>query len=161
MRTLFCAALAGLAFAAPAEAQLLHDSKLYVGTLSCNVSGSVGFIFGSTKELSCVLVRPDGSSEDYGGKVNRFGIDIGFTKAMHVLWHVYSLSESAPAGALAGDYLGKQQSITLGGTAGSTVLVGGANGAIILDSVAIHGGHDGYNFADGLAEISLSQGGGL
>ena len=42
-----------------------------------------------------------------------------------------------------------------------TVLVGGANGAIILASVAIHGGHDGYNFADGLADISLSQGDGL
>lgn len=159
MRTVICAALVGLAFAAPAEAQLLHNSKLYVGTLSCNVSGSVGFVFGSTKELSCVLVRPDGSAEDYHGRVNRFGIDLGFTKAMHVLWHVYSLSESAPAGALAGDYMGRQESITLGGTARSNILVGGANEAILLDSVAIRGGHNGYNFADGLAEISLSQSG--
>ncbi len=161
MRTVVCAALAGLAFAAPAEAQLLHNSKLYVGTLSCNVSGGVGFVFGSTKKLSCVLVRPDGSSEDYRGRVNRFGIDLGFTKAMHVLWHVYSLSESAPAGALAGDYMGRQESITLGGIARSNILVGGANEAILLDSVAIRGGHNGYNFADGLAEISLSRGGDL
>jgi len=158
MRTVICAALVGVAFAAPVKAQLLHNSKLYVGTLSCNVSGSTGFIFGSTKTLNCVLVRPNGTAEDYSGSINRFGIDIGYTKAIQVLWHVYSMSEAAPAGALAGDYVGSQQSITLGGRAGGSALVGGANGAIVLDSVAIQGGHDGYNFADGVAEISLSQG---
>ena len=88
MRTVICAALVSFALAATAEAQSLQNSKLYVGTLSCNVSGSVGFLFGSTKDLGCVLVRPNGSSEVYRGEINRFGIDIGFTRAMHVLWHV-------------------------------------------------------------------------
>ena len=157
MRTVICAALVSFALAATAEAQSLQNSKLYVGTLSCNVSGSVGFLFGSTKDLGCVLVRPNGSSEVYRGEINRFGIDIGFTRAMHVLWHVYSLSESAPVGALAGDYVGTQESIALGGRVGGNALIGGTNRTIVLDSVAIQGGHNGYNFADGIAEISLNQ----
>jgi Protein of unknown function (DUF992) len=139
-----------------AQAQLLGKSKLYVGALSCNVSGSVGFIFGSTKNLSCILIRPNGSSELYDGTINRFGIDIGFTKAVHVVWHVYSLNENAPSGALAGNYVGTQTSVALGGTAGGNALLGGGNDAIILQSVVVQGGNTGINFADGIAEMSLT-----
>jgi hypothetical protein len=35
--------------------------------------------------------------------------------------------------------------------------VGGANNAIILNSVAIQGGHTGLNLADGIADISLAR----
>jgi hypothetical protein len=141
---------------ASAQAQLLGKSKLYVGALSCNVSGSVGFIFGSTKSLGCILVRSNGSAEVYDGTINRFGIDIGFTKAIHVVWHVYSLDESAPQGVLAGNYAGTEASVALGGTAGGNALLGGANNAIVLQSVVVQGGNTGINFADGIAEMSLA-----
>lgn len=140
-----------------AHAQLFGNSKLYVGALSCNVSGSVGFIFGSSKNLNCILVRSDGTSETYTGTINRFGIDIGFTKAIHLVWHVYSLDEKAPPGVLAGNYVGSQTAVSVGGTADSYTLVGGANHAIILNSVAIQGGHTGLNLADGIADISLAR----
>jgi hypothetical protein len=140
-----------------ANAQLFGNSKLYVGALSCNISGSVGFIFGSSKDLNCILIRSDGTSELYTGKINRFGIDIGFTKAIHLVWHVYSLDEKAPPGALAGNYVGSQTSVSWGGTADTYTLVGGANHAIILNSVAVQGGHTGLNLADGIADISLVQ----
>ena len=79
------ACLALVAFSGAGQAQLFKNSKLYVGALSCTVSGSVGLIFGSSKDLSCILVRSNGTSELYRGSIKRFGIDIGFTKATHVV----------------------------------------------------------------------------
>jgi hypothetical protein len=154
--TVIGAASALFAVSPAAHAQLFGDSKLYVGTLTCNVSGGVGYIFGGTKELNCLLIRPNGESESYTGRINRFGIDIGYTKAMHVAWHVYSIAENAPVGVLAGNYGGTQASITAGGTAGSNALYGGGNNSIILTSVVIQGGQKGFNFADGIAEMSLT-----
>ena len=77
----------------------MTKTKYYIGTLNCNVSGSVGLIFGSSKDLSCVFVTNTGQTERYEGSIKRFGVDIGFTKATHVLWHVYSLGTDRAAGA--------------------------------------------------------------
>ena len=155
--TILIALVASMTVGRSADAQLLGNNKLYVGALSCNVGGSVGFIFGSSKDLNCILVRSNQTSELYSGRINRFGIDIGFTKALHLVWHVYSLDEKAPPGALTGNYVGSQTSVSVGGSADSYTLVGGANNAIILNSVAIQGGHTGLNLADGIADISLAR----
>ena len=32
------------------------NSQVYIGALSCNVSGGSGYVFGSTKDLSCVYL---------------------------------------------------------------------------------------------------------
>jgi hypothetical protein len=32
------------------------NSQVYIGALTCNVSGSTGYVFGSTKDLSCVYL---------------------------------------------------------------------------------------------------------
>jgi hypothetical protein len=135
-----------------AEAQT--QIKAYIGALSCNVSGSVGFIFGSTKELSCVFLTINGSSELYHGSIDRFGIDIGYTNAIHVVWHVYSLGSDRGAGVLGGKYVGSQGSVTIGSGAGGNILLGGRNHEIVLQSASIQG-NAGYNFADGIAEITL------
>ena len=147
------AALAACVAATPGQTQT--RSKLYIGTLSCNVSGSVGLIFGSSKELGCILVRSNGTSELYKGSIKRFGIDIGFTKAAHVVWHVYSLDERAPPGALDGEFAGTQESVALGFGVGGNALFGGRSNSIILDSVVIQKDRSGVNFADGIAEMSL------
>src|SRR5262249_6806958 len=34
-----------------------------VGTLTCDVAGGVGFVFGSSKELSCLFNRSNGTAE--------------------------------------------------------------------------------------------------
>ena len=34
-----------------------------VGSLTCNVSGGIGFVFGSSKTLSCLFNRTDGVAE--------------------------------------------------------------------------------------------------
>lgn len=151
------AATAVAAISTPAaHAQMFGNSKLYVGTLNCSESGSIGLIFGSTKELHCLLIRPNGSAESYNGKINRFGIDIGFTKPIHVAWHVYSLAESAPEGVLAGQYVGGQQSVAVGATAGGNGLVGSGN-SIVLTSVVVQTEKSGLNLADGIAEMTLSR----
>jgi hypothetical protein len=147
------ATMFGLALGAQAHAQ--GRPKAYIGALSCNVSGSVGFILGSTKELSCVFLTVNGTSELYRGSIDRFGIDIGYTKAIHVLWHVYSLGSDRGAGALGGKYLGSQGSITFGSGVGGNLLLGGRNNEIVLQTAGMQG-NAGYNFADGIAEISLT-----
>ena len=39
------------------------NSQVYIGALTCNVSGGSGYIFGSTKDLSCVYLTKAKTSE--------------------------------------------------------------------------------------------------
>jgi hypothetical protein len=123
------------------------------GTLSCNVTGSAGFIFGSTKTLSCIFARTDGLAERYDGEIKRFGVDIGFTKEAQVMWLVFAPGVVAP-GALDGNYAGAAVQAVLGRGMGSNVLAGGSNKQISLQPVSVAGA-EGLNVAGGLAEISL------
>src|SRR5215475_7081065 len=61
-----------------------------VGSLSCTVAGGTGLIFGSTKALSCIFTRTNGSGERYVGEVKRFGIDIGYTQEAQIVWLVFA-----------------------------------------------------------------------
>ena len=135
--------------------QFLTKTKYYIGTLNCNVSGSVGLLFGSSKDLSCVFVTTAGATETYQGSITKFGIDIGFTKAAHVMWNVYSLGTDRGAGALNGQFAGGQQSLSVGASAGTTGLFGGRNNEIVLESLAFAQKDAGLNFADGVAEMTL------
>ena len=123
------------------------------GTLSCNVTGGVGFIFGSTTALSCIFVRTDGLAERYEGQIKRLGVDIGFTKEAQVMWLVFAPGVVAP-GALAGSYAGAAVQAALGAGMGSNVLAGGNYEQISLQPVSVAGA-EGLNMAGGLAEISL------
>ena len=159
MKKMLSAAAAALVttimLSASAQAQPLTKTKYYIGSLNCNVSGSTGLIFGSSKELTCVFVTTDGGSENYQGSIKKFGIDIGFTKAAHVLWHVYSLGTDRGPGALNGQFAGGQASLAAGASAGSSGLYGGRRDEIILESVAITQKKSGLNVADGVEEMTL------
>src|ERR1700675_613287 len=89
------------------------QSGANVGSLNCIVAGGVGFVFGSSKELSCLFTRTDGKAERYSGSVKKFGVDIGFTKEAHIVWLVFAPGNIAP-GALAGSYGGATASATVG-----------------------------------------------
>jgi hypothetical protein len=43
--------------------------QVYIGALTCNVSGSTGYVFGSTKDLSCVYLTK--ASYCKGASANR------------------------------------------------------------------------------------------
>jgi hypothetical protein len=146
-------ALAVLAtLAVPAYA----DSGVNVGSLSCRVSGGVGFIFGSSKDMSCVFTRPDGTAEHYSGEVNKYGIDIGFTEESHMIWGVFAPGK-VEKGALAGNYGGATAEVAAGLGLGANVLVGGSNDQIALQPVSVEG-TVGLNVAAGVAQITLKPG---
>ena len=125
-----------------------------IGKLSCTVAGGVGFIFGSSKDLTCVFNRDDGRAEEYFGKVKRFGIDIGFTKEAHIIWLVAAPGYVEP-GALVGDYGGVTAAVAVGLGVGANVLVGGGQRQIALQPISVEGSV-GLNIAVGIAEIQLT-----
>jgi hypothetical protein len=134
----------------PAQSQ----SGANVGSLNCTVAGGIGFIFGSSKELSCLFTRTDGTAERYSGSVKKFGIDIGFTKEAHIVWLVFAPGNIAP-GALAGSYGGATASATVGVGVGANVLVGGSNKQITLQPVSVEGSV-GLSVAAGIGAVDLN-----
>jgi hypothetical protein len=142
--------------ATPGTVQATGKSGVNVGSLTCNVAGGVGFIFGSTKDLECLLVRSDGIAEPYHGAIKRFGVDIGFTKEAHVVWLVFAPGAVTP-GALAGDYAGVSAAVSAGLGLGANVLVGGSNKQISLQPLSVEGSV-GLNVAAGIAQITLKPG---
>ena len=69
-----------LAFGLLSTAPVVAQTHVEVGLLSCVIEGGVGFIIGSSKELSCTFEPGDGRPpERYVGVVRKLGIDIGVT----------------------------------------------------------------------------------
>ena len=68
-------------FASAAQAQ----AGVKVGTLTCRVSGSTGFVFGSSRALDCVFAQTRGRREAYAGNISKFGVDVGYTPASVVI----------------------------------------------------------------------------
>jgi hypothetical protein len=152
MRSLIAAAAALMISAVPA----FSASGVNVGTLSCNVGGGMGFIFGSSKEMSCVFTHTDGHAEVYNGEINKYGVDIGFTKEAHMIWVVFAPGNVAP-GALAGNYGGATAEVSAGLGLGANVLVGGGSNQVALQPVSVSGSI-GVNVAAGVAQITLRPG---
>jgi len=146
-----CAALFALAVGGGAAQS---QSGANVGSLTCTVAGGVGFVFGSSKELSCLFTRTDGKAERYTGSIQKFGIDIGFTKESQIVWLVFAPGSIAP-GALSGSYGGATASGTVGAGIGANVLLGGSNKQITLQPVSVEGSV-GLNVAAGIGAVDLS-----
>jgi hypothetical protein len=146
------AAVTVASFAAPASA----GSGVNVGSLNCKVAGGSGFIFGSTKSLSCLFTRHDGTAERYTGEVKKYGVDLGFTEGAYMIWLVFAPG-NVKKGALAGDYAGATASAAVGLGLGANVLVGGSNDQIALQPASVEG-VQGLNVAAGFGQISLKAG---
>jgi len=146
-------AFVGAATLAMSGASFAQSGGVNVGSLQCRVSGGMGFVFGSSKDLDCLLVRADGKGERYVGTINKYGVDIGFTKEAQMVWLVFAPGTVAP-GALAGEYGGATASATVGAGVGANVLLGGSNKQITLQPVSVEGSA-GLNVAAGVAAVSL------
>lgn len=151
-RSLVAAAAALMISVAPA----LAESGVNVGSLSCKVAGGVGFIFGSSKDMSCIFTRPDGTAEAYHGSIDKYGVDIGFTEEAHMIWGVFAPGQVAE-GALAGTYGGATAEAAAGLGLGANVLIGGGNDQIALQPVSVQGSV-GLNVAAGVAKVTLRPG---
>ena len=150
-----CAALAivaAVALPAPTMAQAPNRTK--VGTLTCDISGGIGLIITSHKDVACMFTPSQpGPREVYTGSINKFGLDIGATTGGEMIWAVYAPS-TRKFGALAGHYAGASGEATVGAGVGANVLIGGSNRTVSLQPLSVQG-QTGLNLAVGVAELNL------
>jgi hypothetical protein len=130
-----------------------QDGAVRAGVLTCEVSGGTGFIFGSSKSLSCVF-ESDGGTDHYVGEINKFGIDIGVTGPATLSWAVLAPSSNLGEGVLAGSYVGASAEASAGVGAGANLLVGGSNDTISLQPLSVQG-QTGVNAALAVSELVL------
>ena len=131
------------AVSAPAAAQ--GAERVQAGVLSCDISGGLGLIIGSQKQVSCLFTPSQGGPREvYVGTISKFGLDIGATAG----------GRMERAGALAGRYGGVGGEATVGVGAGVNVLVGGSNRTVSLQPLAVEG-QAGLNVAGGVTELEL------
>ncbi len=107
------------------------NSRIYIGSLNCNVGGSTGLLLASRKSLDCVFLGKDGTqSAEYTGTIDKVGVDIGYTKAVHTIWRVYSLGTDRGPTNIGGTFVGEQGTVAAGSQAGGNWLYGGPNAEI-------------------------------
>jgi hypothetical protein len=124
------------------------------GWLNCNVSSGWGLILGSSRDLSCVYSPAQGAPERYLGRINKFGVDIGYLSGAVMEWAVVAPAADLSPGALAGDYLGATGSASVGFGVGANVLFGGFNRSVTLQPVSVEG-NQGLDVAGGIGAVSL------
>jgi len=152
------AGLAALAVAAavalPAPAMAQPPGRTKVGTLTCDISGGIGLIIASKKDVTCMFTPSQpGPREVYIGSISKFGVDLGATAGGEMIWAVYAPTNKL-FGALAGHYGGASAEATVGAGVGANVLVGGSNRTVGLQPVSIQG-QAGLNLAVGVAGLDL------
>ena len=146
------AALLWLAMLVPAQAQ--RPVWEQAGTLNCDVSGGIGFIVTSQRQINCLFTPSyPAPPEQYVGTITKVGLDIGFTGAGQLVWSVLQ-STTRRRGVLAGSYAGASAEATIGAGLGANVLVGGNDRSVALQPLSIQG-QVGLNVAAGIAEIAL------
>ena len=142
-------ALAGAFAAVPAQAQ-----NVQAGTLVCDVSGGVGMIIASQRDMACTFTNSRGEPEVYVGRIRRFGLDIGATTGGQIVWAVFAPSGRYSRGALAGTYSGASAEASVVAGLGANVLLGGSNRSFALQPVSLQG-QTGLNVAAGVADLQL------
>jgi hypothetical protein len=154
-RSLLSVAL-GVVLAASANLAQAQDKGLTVGTLECHEASGNGLVFMSTHDLNCTFsgLNKNGPVAHFTGKINRYGLDIGFTQNAVILWGVVSTSDKFTPGDLAGKYGGLTAQIGWGGGLGAHVLFGGTRQGFALQPISVEG-FNGANLAAGIAEVEL------
>lgn len=146
----------GTALAASAGLVQADTVGVTVGTLECHEASGAGLIFSSSRDLNCTFSGFDKNAQlvHYTGKINRYGVDIGFQQNAVILWGVVATSNRFSPGDLAGKYGGLTAQIGWGGGLGANVLFGGSNYGFALQPVSFQG-FNGANLALGIAEVEL------
>jgi len=80
----------------------LAQANVKVGSLRCDVSGGLGMIVTSAKDMQCVYTSSHGFHERYYGTIRKFGLDIGQTNRGVLAWAVFAPTAGARRGAEAG-----------------------------------------------------------
>lgn len=159
MRNLLVMAMA--AFALPALPALAQDAsqrtqRTEIGLLECDISGGIGYILGSSKDMTCVFTPSDGRPpQSFIGQVNRFGLDVGVTGQTAMKWFVLApIGSEMPAAELEGDYAGVGVEATALVGLGANVMIGGSADSFALQPLSVQG-QTGVNVAAGITEFEL------
>jgi hypothetical protein len=148
LSTLAVLALMAVAWPAPSMAQGREQTK--AGTLACDISGGIGLIVTSKKEVTCMFTPSQpGPREVYTGSISKFGLDLGATAGGEMVWAVYT-PITRRFGALTGHYGGAGPEPT----AGANILVGGSNRTVTLRPISVQG-QAGLNLAVDVAGLEL------
>jgi hypothetical protein len=148
------AALAFVAAVASPVPALAQGERTKAGTLACDISGGIGLIITSHKDVTCMFTPSQpGPREVYVGGINKFGLDLGATAGGEMVWAVYAPT-TRRFGALAGNYSGATAEATVGAGLGAYVLVGGSDRTVALQPLSVQG-QAGLNVAAGVAELIL------
>jgi hypothetical protein len=155
IRAVLCVAAltAAAASAQPASAQ----SNVKVGALRCEVSGGLGLIIASSKEMECRFTSAAGYTEHYYGAIRKFGLDIGATNRGILAWDVFAPTAGPLRHALAGEYIGVGASATVGAGVGANALVGGAGRSVTLQPLSVQA-QTGLDLAGGVSSMTLRPG---
>ena len=146
------AAIAAFSLSQPAFAE-----RTKIGELRCEVSGGLGLIITSSKELECRFRSARGGTEGYHGQINKFGLDLGGTDRGVLVWDVFGVTEGPLHHSLAGEYAGVGASATVGVGLGANAMVGGSNREFSLQPLSVQT-QTGLNIAAGVSSITLRPG---
>ena len=125
------------------------------GMLTCRTAPSLGLIIGSTQKLACQYRDNSGWTQDYFGRINRIGLDIGFTAGGIMAWGVIGSTGAVRPGVLTGRFVGASGEISVGIGAGANVLVGGTGRSFSLQPLSVEG-QEGINIAGGVTTVTLT-----
>ena len=125
-----------------------------VGKLACDVSKGLGLFVVEKQKLTCVFTQQNGSTDDYVGSIDQFGVALGEVDNGHLVWGVVAAISGLPKGALAGTYAGVGANASIGIGAGANVLVGGGDNAISLQPISVED-QQGINIAGGVTTVTL------
>ena len=145
-------ALTMAAWPAGTAPQAQSSSTPPAGVLRCDVSGGVGFIFGSTRALDCLYSSTQGGTEHYTGRINKFGVDIGFLKSGVIVWSVLAPGVNLTPGMIAGRYAGVSAQIAAVRGVGANALIAGNK--VMLNPLSVEGLR-GVNVAAGISGLQL------
>jgi hypothetical protein len=132
-----------------------QGSSTRQGMLTCRTSASVGLLVGSTQRLACQFRASNGFTQNYVGRMNRVGLDIGITAGGVLAWAVLGSSSAITPGALTGRFVGASGDVSVGIGAGANLLVGGTAQGISLQPLSVEG-QVGLNLALGVAGLTLT-----
>ena len=155
-KTIVAAALLASAAMIPlASPGSAAEKGVKAGYLRCDVSGSVSFIFGSSRDLACSY-ETEGTHrvDNYTGSIKKYGIDIGYQKKGVIIWAVVAPTNDVGPGALAGDYGGITADLAAGYGVGANALLGGYKDSIALQPLSVEG-IQGINIAAGIVGLTL------
>lgn len=149
------AAFAALALVAIGPTAQAKESGVKLGVLQCSEAGGWGFVFGSSRAVNCTFSPTPARVERYVGKIQKFGVDIGYQRSGVLVWAVLAPTTNIAPGALAGGYGGLTAGASVAIGASANALIGGSDRTIALQPLSIEG-TTGLNVAAGIGALTLT-----